>query len=346
MPRIPVNEIKEGDSVDQVFMVRDCRFLTTRKGQPFATLRLGDQTGVIAGIFWDLPEDAAELLRSCRYVRAKGVVGTYQNAPQITVELIQNANLTPEEAREFLPQTQQDVETLFARLVEIMGAISDPFLSAFTNAVLADEQLSAALKAAPAAVTMHHAYVGGLLEHTVSMAEAALKLCEHYTFLNRELLLTGVLIHDIGKVHEFAYEDAIEYSDSGRLVGHTGIGISIVEQIARGIEGFPPALLDVLKHYILSHHGVPEFGAVRAPMTAEALVLHYIDNMDAKLAAFTEAVGDPAVEGLNWTPWQKMFEGYLYKGDPLGSGESESGERQDEATFHNGGDGGGLFPGG
>lgn len=343
MPRIPVNEIREGDSVDQVFMVRDCRFLTTRKGQPFASLRLGDETGVIGGIFWDLPEDAAQLLRKSRYVRAKGVVGTYQNAPQVNIELVHDAQLTPEEAREFLPQSGHDVEKLFARLVEIMGGICDPHLSALAEAVLTDEALSGALKAAPAAVTMHHAYVGGLLEHTLSMAEAALRVCEHYTVLNRDLLLAGVLIHDIGKVREFSYEEAIEYSDAGRLVGHIGIGISIVEEMARGIEGFPEALLDVLKHYILSHHGVPEYGAIRAPMTAEALALHYIDNLDAKLSAFVKAVEDPAAKGLNWTAWQKMFESYLYRGDPFASVGSEGQEGKDETALHKGDDGGSLF---
>lgn len=343
MPRIPVSEIKEGDSVDQVFMVRDCRFLTTRKGQPFASLRLGDETGVVGGIFWDLPEEAAKLLRTSRYVRARGVVGTYQNAPQVSVDLVHDAQLTPEEAREFLPQTGHDVEKLYARLVEIMGGICDPHLSALADVVLTDEAFSRALKAAPAAVMMHHAYVGGLLEHTLSMAEAAVKLSDHYTALNRDLLLAGVLIHDIGKVREFSYEEAIEYSDAGRLVGHIGIGISIVEEAARRIEGFPTALLDVLKHYILSHHGVPEYGAIRAPMTAEALALHYIDNLDAKLAAFAKAVEDPAVEGLNWTPWQKMFEGYLYKGDPFGSVSSECQDGNDETAVHKSDDGGSLF---
>ena len=123
-----------------------------------------------------------------------------------------------------------------------------------------------------------------------------------------------MLIHDIGKVREFSYDSTIEYSDAGRLVGHIAIGISMVEEKARGIEGFPPALLDLLRHYILSHHGVPEFGAIRQPMTAEAIALHYIDNLDAKLSAFFKATGDHPVASDNWTSYQKMFETYLYRG--------------------------------
>ncbi len=330
MPHMPVNELKEGDRVDQVFLVRECRFLTTRKGQLFAAMRLGDATGVIAGIYWDLGEDAAQVLRKARYVRIQGLVGTYQNAPQVIVDSLEEAEISAEEAREMLPSTQSDVDELFERMAAIMGTIQHAHLRAFAGAILDDDELARAFRNAPAATQMHHACIGGLIEHTLSMAEAALKLCEHYTALNRDLLLVGVLIHDIGKVREFSYDEAIEYSDAGRLVGHVAIGISLVEQKARSIEGFPPRLLDLLKHYILSHHGVPEFGAIRSPMTAEALALHYIDNLDAKLAAFAGAVADPAAEGSNWTPYQRMFESYLYKGDPFAAAGSDGNESADQ----------------
>ena len=166
------------------------------------------------------------------------------------------------------------------------------------------------------------------------MAEAALKLCEHYQQLDRDLLLVGVLIHDIGKVDEFCYQTEINYSDAGRLVGHIAIGVSLLEEKVADVEGFPKALVDVLKHYILSHHGMPEFGAVRRPMTAEAIVLHYLDNIDAKLEAFFRTVSEEPGMKNNWTPYQKMFEGYLYKGDIFaeGSGPAEEGKETDEAA--------------
>jgi 3'-5' exoribonuclease len=340
MSRIPVQKLQVNQNVDQVFAVADCQFAVTKVGKPYARLRLGDSSGTVAGIFWDIPDPMAKALRESGFVRVKGSVQTYRDELQVNVDSIDPVELGADEARDFMPATDKDVDVLWQRLVEIMGAIENEHLSQFVGTIIADERLVQAIKNAPAAVQMHHAYLGGLLEHTLSMAECALKLCEHYTELNRDLLLAGVLIHDIGKVREFSCETGIGYSDAGRLVGHIAIGVSIVEEKARSVEGFPPVLEDLLKHYVLSHHGEAQYGAIRSPMTAEAIALHYMDNLDAKLAAFRKAAREPGSGNGNWTAYQRMFESYLYRGDVLGAdGPAEGGGKD---TGRSGG-GIGLF---
>ncbi len=325
MSRIPIERLQVNQAVDQVFAVRDCQFAMTKTGKPYARLRLGDSTGTVAGIFWDIPDPMAKALRESGFIRVRGAVETYRDELQIKLDSIDPVELGADEARDFLPTTDKDVDALWERLVEILGIIENEHLSQFVGKIVADDRLVQAIKHAPAAVQMHHAYIGGLIEHTLSMAECALKLCEHYTELNRDLLLTGVLIHDIGKVREFSCETGIGYSDAGRLVGHIAIGVSIVEEKARQVEGFPAVLEDLLKHYVLSHHGEAEFGAIRSPMTAEAIALHYIDNLDAKLECFRKAAAEPGMEESNWTSYQRMFESYLYKGDALAAAEKRQG---------------------
>jgi 3'-5' exoribonuclease len=303
------------DAIDQILMVRDRQFGSTKAGQPFAKLTLGDATGNIAGMYWDVNDAAKAVLEQTKYVNVRGTVGTYNNSPQLTVQTLDAAPADKVVVTDFLPSTDKDVAVMFKRLKVIMATVKSDYLVKLITAIFTDKELCDKVKRAPAAAQMHHAYVGGLLEHTLSMAEAALKLCEHYSALNRDLLLVGCLTHDIGKVDEFVYESSIEYSDAGRLVGHIAIGMRIVEEKAAGVEGFPKELLDLLRHYILSHHGVPEFGAIRAPMTAEALALHHIDNLDAKLAAFWKATLEHPVAGDSWTAYQKMFEGFLYRKD-------------------------------
>ena len=172
---------------------------------------------------------------------------------------------------------------------------------------------------APAAVSNHHAYLGGLIEHIVSLTEACLKTCEAYPTLDRDLLIAGAFFHDIGKVEELAVARAFEYSDRGRLIGHIVTGVLWIEERARSIPGFPQAVLDQLKHLVLSHHGELEWGSPVVPMTAEALTLHAMDNLDAKLWAYERAVRDSSENGNSWTEWSKVFGRKLYKPQKNGS---------------------------
>jgi len=320
--RIPVNQLRPGDVAEQVFIVRERQFNVTKAGQPFAKIVLGDATGTIPAIFWDVPQAAMTVLEQAKYVNVRGSVTLYQNSPQMKLDSVEAASIESVNAADFLPTTDKDIPEMFKELKRIMALVKNPHLVELVRAIFTDKDLCDKLKRAPAASAMHHAYIGGLLEHTTSMAGLAVKVCEHCTGLNRDFLLIGVLIHDIGKVYEFRYDTTIEYSDSGRLVGHIAIGISMVEEKARGIEGFPQPLLDLLRHFILSHHGVPEFGAIRQPMTAEAIALHYIDNLDAKLAACFKATADHPIAADNWTAFQKMFDTYLYRGNVLGGNGS------------------------
>lgn len=339
--RIPVNELRPGDGIEQVFIVRDCSFNSTKAGQPFAKVNLGDATGNIMSIFWDIPPSAVAVLENSKYVVAKGSVGTYQNVPQLKLDSISPASPDTVDIADFLPTTSRDIPAMFKELKTTMALVENAFLVELVRALFTDKELCDGFKRAPAASLMHHAYVGGLLEHTLSMAQMAVRVCEHYPELNRDLLLIGILIHDIGKIREFKYDSFIEYSDSGRLVGHAAIGINIVESKAGGIEGFPEELLDLLRHFILSHHGVPEFGAIRRPMTAEAVAIHYIDNLDAKLAACFKATSEQSGAEGNWTSYQKMFDSYLYTGEVLEGGSTA--EVEGEGAESSGGDKASLF---
>ncbi len=340
--RIPVNELRPGDTINQVFMVRDRQFNTTKAGQPFAKVVLCDATGNIVSIVWDVPPAAIKVLENSKFVSVRGSVGTYQNSPQVKIDFLEAADPDGIDIADFLPVTEKNVAEMFKGLKRTLSAVGNPQLLAFIREIFTDKALCDKLKRAPAASQMHHAYIGGLLEHTESMAGAAVKLSEHYTNLNLDLLLVGVLIHDLGKIEEFSYDTHIQYSDSGRLVGHVAIGIRIVEEKAAAVEGFPPALLDLLRHFILSHHGVPEFGAIRRPMTAEAMALHYIDNLDAKLAAYFKATTEHPVSSDNWTAFERMFDTYLFRGDVFsgqGGAQGEGGESEGESE----GEAQGLF---
>ncbi|MCH2213409.1 MAG: HD domain-containing protein [Fuerstiella sp.] len=320
MSRTFVNEFSDGDTVDEVFLLADKQLRANRNADMYLLATLRDSSGVISGLMWNVSEERLLHISTGDVVHVKGKVQLYQGALQIIVTRIDLAPQSDFDADDFRAQPQSNAGPLLDRLKELISTITCDRLKTLADCFMNDESLVEALCEAPAGVRAHHAYQGGLLEHIVSMSEVADRLCSLYSQLNRNLLLLGVLLHDLGKVRELSWDPALAYTDEGQLLGHMNIAIEILNQKlleARGhLGGDEVDKEDVLrlKHMILSHHGSLEHGSPRVPMTPEAMVLHHIDNLDAKLHEFTRSIEDDVNKHSAWTPYSPRMERKLFKG--------------------------------
>ena len=307
--------VREALTFDETFLLSEKELRTTNAGKLFVRGTLQDRTGTCRMIIWQATEKFYEALPRGGFVRARGRVEIYQSHPQLLVESCIPVDESSVELSDFMPATAQDVVALEAELRAALGSIADPALKALTDAFLADEPLMARFRRSPAAKVNHHAYLGGLLEHTVGMIRLAQHILPLYPTLNRDLVLLGVFLHDIGKTVELSSDRSFEYTDAGRLVGHLVEGAMMVGEKARSLRDRGIALPDILVqqvvHLILAHHGEYEFGSPKLPVTAEAIVLHHVDNLDAKLTAFAAAVGTHPAEEENWTSRQFMFDNQM-----------------------------------
>ncbi|HUT32799.1 MAG TPA: HD domain-containing protein [Planctomycetota bacterium] len=313
MPRKFIADLHPGDTVQDVFLVRDKQLRTQRDGAFYMDMELADRTGVAPSKFWNATRELFEAFAPDDFVLVKARAESYRGKLQLVVTDVRRVEAASVDIAEFLPSTTKNVGQLMARVREIVKGTQDARLKALLEAFLADPEFVRGFQRAPAGVSIHHACLGGLLEHTVAVANLALRLADAYPNLNRDLLAAGALLHDIGKVESFEFERGFRYSDAGGLIGHLNIGASLIERKAAGIEGFPRPLLEQLLHLILSHHGAYEFGSPILPATAEAVALHYLDNLDAKLAAFETALLADVDEQANWTEWSRVFDRRLYK---------------------------------
>ena len=313
MARKFIADIRPGDTVQQAFLVRDKQLRTQRDGAFYMDMELVDRTGVAASKFWNATREVFEAFAPDDFVLVKARAESYRGKLQLVVTDARRVEPGSVDVADFLPSTAKSVPGLVARVREIVGGMQDLRLKALLGAFLDDADLMRRFQRAPAGVSIHHACLGGLLEHTVAVANLALKLTDAYPNLNRDLLAAGAILHDVGKVEAFEFERGFRYSDAGGLIGHLNIGASLIERRAAQLEGFPRPLLDQLLHLILSHHGAYEFGSPILPATAEAVALHYLDNLDAKLAAFETALLNDVDDQANWTEWNRAFDRKLFK---------------------------------
>lgn len=320
MPRTFVKELSDGDSVNEIFLLADKQLRANRNADMYLLATLRDKTGIINGLMWNVSEDRMNTISSGDMVHVKGKVQLYQGGLQMIVTFIERAPDSSYNAEDFQLRPRTNVGPLLDRLKELLASLSSPKLRTLGECFVSDQALVDDLCSAPAGVKAHHAYQGGLLEHVVSMAEVADQLCRHYPSLNRDLLLLGVLLHDLGKIRELSWDPTLAYTDEGQLLGHMNIAIEILNEkllLARAEmkgEDFDREDVLRLKHMILSHHGTHEFGSPRVPMTPEAIVLHHIDNLDAKLHEFTRAIEDDMNKDSPWTPYSPRIERKLFKG--------------------------------
>lgn len=298
-----VSDLADGQLIASLFLVREKEIRTSpRTGKSWLELDLADRSGSIPAKMWDNFDAIAKTFECDDVVKIRGRVKLYNGQKELTLEQVIPAGEREYELADFLPHTRHDVEQLFAKLRSAIGVMKNPWLQRLLTSVVEDPQISPRLKRAPAAMSMHHAFLGGLLEHVVSMIELAEAISAHYPELDRDLLLTGVVLHDIGKIDELRYERSIDYSDGGRLLGHISMGVMMVREKRMAIPEFPAPLAVLVEHLILSHHGSHEFGSPALPQFPEALVLHCIDDLDSKMAAM-RATMESASAGVASGPW-------------------------------------------
>jgi len=309
-----VSDLTPDTTITSFFLVCEKELRSTREGKPFLRLELGDRSGAIEARLWDNVEALTLLFERDDVVKVQARVENYKNRLQLVLERIRRAEPAEVDWPDYFPHTAEDIEKLYGRLREHVAAIKNPWLSRLVSGVVEDPEISPQLKRAPAAKMMHHAFVGGLLEHIVSLCGLCRLAAQHYAELDVDLLLTGAILHDIGKLDELCYERAIHYTNDGQLLGHIILGLERVTGRMNSIEGFPPDYKTLVKHLLISHHGQYEFGSPKLPMFREALVLHYLDDLDSKMGAARAVLGtDGGEEG--WTAFSAALNRRLLRLD-------------------------------
>lgn len=312
MSRKWVRQLEVGESVNEVYAVTSVQ-LKPYSGGEFLSLRLADRTGKVSAIFWEGSQHLFKKIQNGTLLRVQGKVGRYQGSLQLTASSV--APLSEEEKvteSDFLPTSSKDLLVMQEEIKHWRESLEGEVYRNLWTLFLEDEELMKKFSSAPAGKQWHHARLGGLLEHTLSVIELCNRLSEHYPDLNRDLLLTGALFHDVGKAEELIYRTTFDYSDIGRLVGHITLGVQTVRDYVLQIPDFPDEEAMLLQHLILSHQGeTPE--SPRYPRCREALVLHLADEIDSQIDAFTREIEKPESIGLDWTPYVNLINRYLYR---------------------------------
>jgi 3'-5' exoribonuclease len=299
----------ENQTITGFFCVTQKSVRSKKDGSPYLALTLGDSSGQVECRMWD-PGDAGEFAQG-DVVKVQGQVSRYQGRLQITVDKLRKAAAGEFSAADFVPATERDVDEMWAELKEWMSTMQDADFRRLAQAFLDDAEIAAALREAPAAKALHHAWIGGLLEHILSLMGVADAVVRKYPGANRDLLLTGVLLHDIGKLKELSWGTSFEYTLPGQLLGHITMGVRMVEQKIAALGDFPEEKRVLVEHLILSHHGRYEFGSPKLPMIPEAILLHYLDDMDAKMQTMQVEFARAATNGrdvADMTEWVRSME--------------------------------------
>jgi 3'-5' exoribonuclease len=292
-----ITDLVGEQTITTFFLVHEKEIRNTREGRTYLRLSLGDRSGTIEARMWDLFEAPAKDISRDDFVKVQARVEIYRDRPQLALQQIRIAKPDEIDLADFLPHTKEDVGKMWQQLLDFSSSISNPWLQKLTQSMLNDPAIAERYKRAPAAKVMHHAFIGGLLEHVIGLCGLATQIAAHYPELDVNLLLTAAILHDVGKLDELCYERAIGYTAEGQLLGHIVMEIDTVSRAIDAIPSFPSALKTVVQHLLISHHGQYEFGSPKLPMIREALVFHYMDDLDSKLAAVRSALatesGDP-----------------------------------------------------
>ena len=329
--KIYINQIQEGQTIEDIFMVRKMSRSETRTGNPYLIMTLMDRSGEISARLWNNVDALADFCEPGSLVQVTAMPQAYKGSLQLKLDTVIKVDKTDVDISLFMQTTRKNIAEMSRSIEQIAQSIKNRHYKKLLKAFINDEDFLKNFQTAPAAKSMHHAYLGGLLEHTLTVARLAEMLASFYPTLDRDLLLTGALLHDVGKIREFAYDSyPFDYTDMGRLMGHLVLGAEMVQARIDTVSGFPENLSTRLQHLILSHHGRYEFGSPSLPMLSEAFVLHFLDDLDAKLN-FIGLLEEQAPEpGYQWTDFQRVLDRFLYvNGRPQAEPQSlESGEPQ------------------
>lgn len=313
-----VNDLAEGDSVDQPMLVREKQIRSNRNGNAYLQLELMDRTAAISARYWNVGDHESKSFETGDFLLIRGKVQVFQGQLQLIVNTFRKVDPSQLDLAEFVPSTPKDVNILLTDLRSMLGKVKHPHLRTLVQTFLADDVFMRRLARAPAGVRHHHAYVGGLLEHVVNLLKVFDRIADLYPELDPDLMRLGIFLHDVGKLRELQYERDFSYSDEGQLLGHLVLGVEMLTEKLSETAGLlgepvPTQLVDHLKHLIVSHHGTYEYGSPRLPMTPEAVALHHLDNLDAKVHAFARTIKDDVGGDPRWTAYDPKQGRRLFK---------------------------------
>jgi 3'-5' exoribonuclease len=307
-----VSDLKDKDPVDSIFLAKEKMILTDKNGRIYMSLNLADVTGAIDAKVWEKAEQLAPIFQPGDFVGVKGHIQLFQNRRQMVIHDIKKASPEEIQLQHFVAGATRNPAEMYRELISIIDSIENPHIRSLLEEVVKEERNRERLLVSPAAKTIHHASIGGLLEHILSISGIMNSLALHYPFLNRDYLLFGAIFHDIGKIWELEVGAGVQYTDAGRLVGHMGIACQMIDDKAAKTLGFPASLRDELKHIVLSHHGKLEYGSPKRPKFLEALVVSMIDELDSKINTMVEVLRAELEQGDKWTRFNQQFDRYLY----------------------------------
>ncbi len=276
---------QENKIVTSSFVVASKQVKAKKNGEPYLALILADRTGQIEAKMWDNVEEFIDVFEQDDFLKIKGLVNKYKNRFQLTIHKLRRMEEGDIDFTDYLPKTKKDIGELWRTLTEFVATFQNRHLKSLVELFMADPEIAERYRNAPAAKTLHHAYIGGLLDHVVSLFRSCDLICRNYPQVNRDLLLTGAFLHDIGKIQELTYNRAFSYTTRGQLLGHMIIELEMLQGKLAKLPDFPPELKTLLEHLIISHHGQYDFGSPKLPMFPEALMLHYLDDLDSKMEA-------------------------------------------------------------
>jgi 3'-5' exoribonuclease len=316
MEQITIRELKPGDEVLHYFIIRKKEIKEKRSNEYYLAFEFGDRSGRINGTLWDDVKEANAFIKVHDIVKIKGNVITYRENPHITIEKIRNItpadNISPDD---FIPKTTKNTDELFQKIINIIDSIQIQPVRNMFRLILDDDNFIQGFKNSPAGKLWHHNYMGGLLEHTLSVSEICISLSNQYPIVNRDILITGAVLHDIGKISELTTDGFVDYSTEGRLLGHMAIAFEYIAEKISHIQDFPDELRNRILHCILSHHGQKEKGSPVAPMTMEAFLLHYADEIDSTINSFMRIEKKEKEPDKKWSNYVNLLDRFLYFGE-------------------------------
>ncbi len=357
MKSVFLKDIKERDKIEEIFLVSKKDMPISKSGKAYLNLKLMDKTGEMEGRVWEKAKELSRNFEKNDFIKIKSWAVLYQSVVQLNISSIKKCPEEEVDLENFLPTAARTGDEMLRDLTSIINNMNDRYLRELLMLFINDEEIRNLWKKAPAAKGMHHAYLGGLLEHSLSLSKLVLNVVKHYNSensdyldkdtseedspipcrgINEDLLLSGAVLHDIGKIYELSYNKSFDYTDEGRLLGHITIGIGMIEKKVSQIPDFPRELATLLKHLILSHHGQLEFGSPKRPKTVEAIMLSYLDDMDSKIQSVQSLIKKDN-SNSNWTGYHRLYERCIYKGNSTGiqQVESPSGNDPREAILGN-----------
>ncbi|MDR3111287.1 MAG: HD domain-containing protein [Planctomycetaceae bacterium] len=313
-----INQLRDTGQVDSIYVISDKQLRPNKNGNLYLQYIVRDKTGSMSGRLWNITDTAQCNVENGDYVRVVGAVQNFQGALQLITKKIIKVDPATVNEEDYVTASHINIPHLRSRLKELTRTINDHELLSLADCIILDEELMKQFCMTPAGVKLHHAYEGGLLEHTVTMMEVADRVASLYPILNRDMLLVGVFLHDIGKIREMTSGNEMVYTSQGQILGHPFLGVEILYEYIQKVEQLLGEPFDaekamLLKHLLISHHGSYENNAARLPMTLEAIALHYIDSLDSKIAEFSKYIADDPNVGASWTNYIPGIDRKLYK---------------------------------